>query len=236
MTCETPAQAPDALSVEAYYKEHRDSFDEPFRVRLHRSLSWLKKALAFKDDPDFMFIALWIAFNAVYGREIQQDGPDRPFELFGDRAGYKRFLTQLCEVDGGKRIYDALWVRFSGPVRLLISNRFTYQLFWDFQKGKLSHSEIVERYEQNRALISQAVAHMNTELILSLIFDRLYTVRNQLVHGGATYLSRVNRAQINDGCTILAALMPIFLQIIMENPKEDWGDLIYPLIREGQDL
>ena len=28
----------------AYYKENRDNFNENFRLKMHRTLSWLKKA------------------------------------------------------------------------------------------------------------------------------------------------------------------------------------------------
>jgi hypothetical protein len=34
---------------------------------------------------------------------------------------------------------------------------------------------------------------------IKVMFDRLYTLRNQLLHGGATWNGAVNRAQITQG-------------------------------------
>ena len=63
------------------------------------------------------------------------------------------------------------------------------------------------------------------------MFDRLYVLRNQLVHGGATWNSRVNRDQVCDGAAILAFLMPVFVDVMMDNPGEDWGRPFYPVVQ-----
>lgn len=34
----------------AYYREHRDAFPEPFRLRIHRAFSWLKHAEMLASD------------------------------------------------------------------------------------------------------------------------------------------------------------------------------------------
>lgn len=39
-----------------------------------------------------------------------------------------------------------------------------------------------------------------------------------------------NRAQVRDGAAILAFLMPVFVDLRMENPKEDWGRPFYPVV------
>ena len=66
---------------------------------------------------------------------------------------------------------------------------------------------------------------------LSLVFDRLYVLRNQLVHGGATWNSTVNRDQVRDDAAILAVLMPVFVDVMMDNPCEDWGRPFYPALQ-----
>ncbi|WP_425067816.1 hypothetical protein [Reyranella sp.] len=38
------------------------------------------------------------------------------------------------------------------------------------------------------------------------ILDRLYVLRNQLLHGGATWNSSVNRSQVRDGAAVLSRL------------------------------
>lgn len=62
-----------------------------------------------------------------------------------------------------------------------------------------------------------------------IVFDRLYVLRNQLIHGGATWNSQINRAQVADGIAILGTLVPLVLAIMMEHPQ-DYGDVLYPVV------
>ena len=68
--------------------------------------------------------------------------------------------------------------------------------------------------------------------MLTLLFNRLYILRNQLVHGGATWKGKVNRSQVQDGKRILGTLVPVFVEIMMDNPQEDWGKPYYPVTDE----
>lgn len=42
-------------------------------------------------------------------------------------------------------------------------------------------------------------------------FDRLYVLRNQIFHGGATFNSKANRDQLRDACDILGDLFPAII-------------------------
>jgi hypothetical protein len=66
--------------------------------------------------------------------------------------------------------------------------------------------------------------------VLSTIFDRLYVLRNQLVHGGATWNGSVNRDQVRDGAALLKWLLPTFIDIMMDNATRDWGKPFYPVV------
>ncbi|GMV53341.1 MAG: hypothetical protein D8M52_07050 [Chlorobi bacterium] len=70
----------------------------------------------------------------------------------------------------------------------------------------------------------------NTPNLLSMIFSRLYILRNQLVHGGATWNGKENRAQIRDCSRFLGKLVPVIVSLMMDNPDVDWGDIVYPVI------
>lgn len=63
-----------------------------------------------------------------------------------------------------------------------------------------------------------------------VVFDRLYVLRNQIVHGGATYGSSINRAQLKDGCRILTDIIPVIVQIVLNNSNKDWGRPFYPVV------
>jgi len=55
-------------------------------------------------------------------------------------------------------------------------------------------------------------------------------LRNQLIHGGATWQSAVNRDQIRDAVAILSKFVPIVINFMKDNSNELWGEANYPLI------
>ena len=72
---------------------------------------------------------------------------------------------------------------------------------------------------------------MDTEKVLSIIFERLYTLRNQLIHGGATWESAVNRDQIRDGVKIMSQIVPAMLSIMLNNNPKLIGSPCYPVVK-----
>ena len=46
-------------------RKNRDTFPENLGLRVHRAISWVKKA-EIEEDTDGRFIFLWIALNACY--------------------------------------------------------------------------------------------------------------------------------------------------------------------------
>ena len=58
----------------------------------------------------------------------------------------------------------------------------------------------------------------------------VYTLRNQLIHGGATWNSSINREQLRDCSAFLGKLVPFIIQLMMDNPNTLWGDAAYPVV------
>jgi hypothetical protein len=103
-----------------------------------------------------------------------------------------------------------------------------YKPFWDFQRGDIQSWEHLHRKS-----IEDAQKHLSSgdvPKLLEVVLDRLYTLRNQIMHGGATYKSKVNRSQLKDGCNILKLLIPVMIDIMIDNHGEDWGKIYYPVI------
>jgi hypothetical protein len=55
-------------------------------------------------------------------------------------------------------------------------------------------------------------------------------LRNQLLHGGTTYLSAVNHEQVQDDVQFLGSLVTIVIQIMLDTPNEDRGEIYYPVL------
>ncbi|WP_372841139.1 hypothetical protein [Phaeovulum sp.] len=212
-------------ALKAKQRAIRASFPETMGLRTHRAISWIGRAEACGEDDDARFIFLWIAFNAAYAdeREFQAMPP-------GERAAFADYFSKLVALDGGHRIYNALWQRFSGPVRMLMENCYVFNPFWQHHNGIEGFSDWEDRFKISARAFAQAFQAGDTAKVLSFVFDRLYVLRNQLVHGGSTWNSGVNRAQVHDGAAILSFLMPVFIDLMMDNPGKDWGKPFYPVV------
>jgi len=66
--------------------------------------------------------------------------------------------------------------------------------------------------------------------LLRIVFDRLYVLRNQLVHVGATWKSGVNHTQVRDRAAVLGWMLPVFIDIMMDHPDRDRGRPCYPVV------
>ena len=210
--------------LKAKQRELRSDFPESLGLRVHRALSWLNRAEQAGDDDDAGFIFFWIAFNAAYAREIPADAPLRERELFGE------YFDHLSDLDRQNRVYSVIWTRFPQEIRLLLENPYVYQPFWRFQNREPGYADWEDRFEASKNVVNRALRAKDTKKILSVLFERLYVLRNQLIHGAATWQSSVNRDQVRDGRRILASLLPLFVDIMMDNPDEDWGAPYYPVV------
>jgi hypothetical protein len=204
-------------------RELRDGFERALTLRVHRALSWFGRAEDESEDLDVRFILLWIGFNAAYAADIEA-------ALAGERDQFKGFFADLVRLDSGHRIYDVVWKRFPNEIRLLLNNKFVFSPFWSHLNGAPGNGDWAERLTASHRAVSSAMAKHDTSRILSIIFDRLYVLRNQLIHGGATWDSSANRDQVRDGAAVMGCLLPIFIDIMMDHPEHEWGMPYYPVV------
>ncbi len=212
----------DAAKLKVRLGDLLDVAPEDFRVRTHRAISWLARSEKEKADPDVRFLLLWIAFNAAYAREF---GTEQ-----SEREQVRQFFDRVLEADVGKRLHQLLFQRFSGPIRTLIENRFVFEPFW----RALREHDSSDRWEQSFAaakrVATMAVMSGDTATLLSVVMDRLYVLRNQLVHGGATFGSKVNRQQVTDGVALLGDIVPLVLALMLDAHTLDYGAIEYPVL------
>lgn len=191
-------------------------------MRIHRAVSWLIRAEAEAEDKDARFIFLWISFNAAYAHEF---GPEQP-----ERELLRGFLGKLLAVDKNRALHQLVFTRFSGVVRLLIENKFVFEPFWRALREHDSSGRWEEWFERDKKAAFRAVMGTETLTVLTVVFDRLYTLRNQLVHGGATWNGKVNRRQVSDGADLLHSLLPVIIGLMLDHPELDLGEIGYPVV------
>ena len=218
----------DASAAAALRERHRalrGQQSDALATRLHRAISWLQRASADNSDDDTRFIHLWISLNAVYASDFDFED--------SERARAVRFLARVVDADEEGRLHAVLFRQFPGPIRTLIDSPYVFAPFW---RALRDHDPSVRwkgRFDASRKAAMTALLEKRTVDLLSIVLDRLYVLRNQLVHGGATWNSQVNRAQLRDGCAILGTLVPAILQILLDASGFDDDPIAYPVIPDG---
>ena len=217
----------DYERLKARQRAERHAHHPNLALRVHRALSWLHRAeqLARADDRDGQFIFLWIAFNAAYATEI-----DERYRL-SEQVTFRSFLQKLVELDAGRgRVEELVWREFPGSIRLLLDNPYVFQDFWAFHNGTLAEHEWKRRFADARRAANAALGNRETVTVLGIVLSRIYTLRNQLMHGGATWGSSVNRDQIRDCASLMGKLVPVVIEIMLDHPEALWGDACYPVV------
>jgi hypothetical protein len=216
---------PQQVELKEKQRALREDFAAPLSLRVHRALSWLLRAEKEQADDDARFIFLWIGFNAAYAGDVS-----RAMEGQTERDRLQGFFRILVSFDSHYRIYDTVWERFSREIVLILDNPYVFHPFWLHHNGVPNNADWRDKLARSRTSIDNAMREHNTPKILSILFDRLYVLRNQLVHGGATWNSQTNRRQVADGAALLACLLPIFIDLMMDNASHQWSMPNYPVV------
>lgn len=212
--------------------------------RLSRAISWLRRAEQEVEDCDAKFIFCWIAFNAMYGRWGLPSGL-RDDDYESERATFEKYLQKVSGLES-ERISDVMR-NLSSEIASLLDNKYVFEPFWKHHNGLSEYSDWEQRFRKRKRERESAPWYKRTETTLCQLFDRLYALRNQLLHGGATWDSSVNRHQVTAGAKIMAALTPHFIDVMIRHPDGPqpvrdgvaagahaggWGAPRYPVVRE----
>ena len=225
---------------EPYKKNFRDT--QSFLLRLRRAISWLKGAQQMeedvkKDDKNLstQFMFLWVSFNALYARDPQET-------LIGkfrrEETEFRKYFRNLLEFgeDAKTRIYNAVDSNILSEVMSLTKYRFVRPEFWkrhhDIHKIK-KHLPL-----KKELLTPETLKKREVKIILYRVFECLYILRNQIMHGGSTWDSNLNKEQVKISIEIMSWLLPVFIEIMLKTPEDKWklwGRVWYPRV-EGVDI
>lgn len=208
-------------------------------TRMHRAISWLRcyencaKCPETKADERFLF--LWISFNAAYAKH--DDAPSTETEV----EKIQKFLCAVAERDenyGLEKIMGPLQDDFDE----IIGKEFLSRDYWRTRTRKgwerlrsQKHGFNDSTLSAQNTLRAPTPTKEKIKLVLNSTFGRLYVLRNQILHGGATYGGNYNRSSVGPGSTILSACVPTILKIMLEVMREqrgresgEWGKVEYP--------
>ena len=199
-----------------------DERGQDLRIRMHRCFSWMKSAQRHHADQDYdgALLTHWIAFNGLYG---QWDGVNR--EPKPDIKCWKDFLDQVLAVDS-QEILNAFIENQRELILDILNNEYTNKYFWEDP----SESQAFKSKKDYRSA-KQWYREGKYDIILKRALGRVYVLRCQIMHGGATHGSKLNRDSIALCNDLITQLLPVIITIITSNGKtRNWGAICYPPI------
>lgn len=210
--------------LKAKQRRIRENFPNDMALKVHRALSWIHRAeKCAEDDNDSRFLFYWIAFNAIYDDKGKNNDVTREA-----RVQFGEFFETLIRVDTEDLIYDKVWGHISGSFNNLVKSEYVFPPFWKSVNGQLEKHAWKPILEKSISIFYKRLAKKDTVGVLSDVFGRMYVLRNQIIHGGATWKSSVNKYQVADCSRILTLFVPLLIDIVMDNPNEKWGVSYYP--------
>lgn len=201
--------------------------NQGYRDRLDRAESWIKRAKNLQEqnrkeqdweDYDYHgpFIFYWIAFNALYGRHDEIRGKK-------DIDAIKWFLRQICKLDDGRL------TQFLSDIKRktdrLLQDRFLSKTYW--KEGLSPNFKRVQEKDFKEA--QTAYEGEKFDGYLTILFERLRMLRNQIFHGCSTDRDSLNKDSLLPALEILEELVPQFVKIFKAYGEGyDWPEVPYP--------
>ena len=212
------------------WKPHKERLaivrkDHPTNIRFHRACSWLKRAEELEDgqDLDVVLTCRWIAFNALYGQWNGEKHEPKP-----DRECWRRFTDRALKLDTGDRVRDML-AADKKLVMAILDDSYLESFFW---RDPSTQRAVQTTRDKRQA--SMWFVDGRWSLIIEALLDRIYLLRCQLVHGAATYGSKLNRGSLRRCCIMLDHLLTAVMNVIIDcGADEDWGPMCYPPVGQG---
>lgn len=214
------------------WKPHKERLNalvadgHPTCIRVHRACSWLNRGelAADTEDLDVALLAQWVAFNALYGQWDAVNREPRP-----DIASWRDFLRRILKLDREQHLGRVLEDNRQ-LVMAVFRNKFLCRHFWQDPCENGNHQT-----SKAKSSAPNWYSERRWNKLLDALFERIYFLRCQLVHGAATYDSKLNRVALKYCSTAADRFVRGFLYVLIKHgADEDWGSMCYPPIHNNQ--
>lgn len=229
MTLSTSPTTSEWAHLRSRFKEIQQDTGGVFQnwqIRVHRSLSWFKRALELPDgdQDDVKFMLLWVSLNALYSRwDAERNAPAH------DGFARQQFIVRVCEL-GPIAVRDVLQ-RQRPYLKKLLANCYLSNTFWrnpDSPDAKARAVEDASYYDRN-------MKAKDYGRLLGQVMDRLYVMRGQLMHGAATGGGSLNRETLKYCLQIMQTFVPLIIGVVIDGgANDDWPELCYPPLKDAR--
>jgi hypothetical protein len=186
--------------------------------RMHRAISWLY-ACEENINDDLAFLSAWIGFNSCYSVPPKSAG-EKEYDRISD------FLADIIRMDRSNLITSYVFEEQVGLIDSLMNNQYLFRNFWisihSQEEGWEQEYNSINAQIQKHRDVKNTLDHCND------ILKRVYVLRNQLIHGAATYESSMNRDQMEICMIFMRGFLLRIINVMIANPRKDWGQINYP--------
>ena len=200
--------------------------DDPLDVPTEQLQGAAGRANPLAGDPDAKFVFYWVAFNALYAEDTEV------YSEKTEQENFTSYLRTIVGLDKERAIYNAIWASFHDAPAGLLHNRYVFRDFWKHHNEVPGFANWHMLFTKQWDSAQASFRRRDGFPVLRMLFERLYVLRNQLLHGGATWKGSANRDQVKDGASLLAVLLPIFVNLMMDHPDVRLGKPYFPYIPE----
>lgn len=217
--------------------------DQNLTDRLTRAESWLRAASERERDKKLdeidhhtVFIFRYIAFNSLYGR-WKLEGTNKlawkQFDRFFDDLLTLHLQDQKRKGSKGVILRDALAQCRSQWLRLIENEFLDKEGYWDLQEHG---SDFKKKYRSQKFTALKRLEWQEYKALLHSIFRRIWVLRNQIMHGGATFgPDSRGWESVETANPVLRVLVPAFRSLMKEYPDAvAWPAIPFPRIKSLQ--
>ncbi|QDV07328.1 hypothetical protein Poly30_28520 [Planctomycetes bacterium Poly30] len=190
----------------------KEDRDEPLRIRVHRACKALKQAERIeassksRSATDAALVFRWVALNSLYGRWNSEYGS--PMK---DRIALDHFTTQACQVDQAGRIAASLET-LTHEAKELLESPFLISHFWrSGEWDNVRPNRGLSAKFRNELLEGRPSAAVHRLLIA------VYFLRCQIIHGGATLGSGMNRVTVEPAARVVRLLSSQLVAVVVDH-------------------
>ena len=187
-------------------------------IRMHRAISWLYACEENVND-DLAFLSGWIGFNSCYSIPPEKMGETEYARIW-------RFMQELLDEDNANLISSYVFDEQVGLIDALMNNQYLFRNFWI--SIHIQEEGWMEEYETSNVRMHIDRDQKNTLNHCNSILQRVYVLRNQVIHGAATFESSMNREQMKVCNTFMYGFLLRVINVMIKNNTKDWGQINYP--------
>lgn len=191
-------------------------------IRMHRAISWLF-ACEEQANDDLAFLSAWIGFNSCYSVPPKNSG-EKEYDRISD------FLIDILRMDRANIVTSYVFDEQVGLIDGLMNNQYLFRNFWISIHNQEEGWE--QEYNTTNALMQKHRDSKNSLDHCNDILMRVYVLRNQVIHGAATYESSMNRDQMHDCMIFMRGFLLRIINVMISKYKHDWGQINYPPLLE----